>query len=75
MASAAEPNTVWVGFMDFIPVIGTVKEMVEWILALYEGNKKVFLDKQKALFECCFGSPEAALQVSVLIVFIVEIHT
>ncbi|XP_062867736.1 uncharacterized protein LOC134330505 [Trichomycterus rosablanca] len=51
MASAAERNTVWVGFMDTVPVIGTVKEVVEWVLALYEGNKVVVLEKEKAIFQ------------------------
>ncbi|XP_057180489.1 uncharacterized protein LOC130548055 [Triplophysa rosa] len=34
--------------MDFVPVIGTVKEAVELVLALYEGNTAVIKEKEKA---------------------------
>lgn len=49
MATAAEKDTVWIGFMDIVPVIGTVKEAVELVLALYEGNKAVIKEKEKAI--------------------------
>lgn len=42
-------DTVWIGFMDIVPVIGAVKESVELVLALYEGNKEVIKEKEKAL--------------------------
>ncbi|XP_053505356.1 uncharacterized protein LOC128622684 [Ictalurus furcatus] len=42
-------KTVWIGFMDIVPVIGTVKESVELVLVLYEGNKAVIKEKEKAL--------------------------
>ncbi|KAA0721374.1 hypothetical protein E1301_Tti021884 [Triplophysa tibetana] len=48
MSSAAKQDTVWMGFMDIVPVIGTVKEAVELVLALYEGDKGVILKKEKA---------------------------
>ncbi|RXN17963.1 hypothetical protein ROHU_007933 [Labeo rohita] len=48
MSSAAAEDTVWIGFMDIVPVIGTVKEAVELVLALYEGNKAVIKEKEKA---------------------------
>ncbi len=41
MAAPLEDDTVWIGFMDIVPVIGTVKEAVELVLAVYEGNKAV----------------------------------
>ncbi|XP_057175053.1 uncharacterized protein LOC130544902 [Triplophysa rosa] len=46
---AAEEDTVWIGFMDIVPVIGTVKEAVELVLALYEGNEAVIKEKERAL--------------------------
>ncbi|XP_016151470.1 uncharacterized protein [Sinocyclocheilus grahami] len=49
MCTAAEEHTVWIGFMDIVPVIGTVKEAVELVLALYEGNKAVIKEKEKAI--------------------------
>ncbi|KTF94309.1 hypothetical protein cypCar_00047363 [Cyprinus carpio] len=49
MSKAAEEDTVWIGFMDIVPVIGTVKEAVELVLALYEGNKAVIKEKEKAV--------------------------
>ncbi|MCI4387041.1 hypothetical protein PGIGA_G00069440 [Pangasianodon gigas] len=49
MSTAAEEDTVWIGFMDIVPVIGTVKEAVELVLALYEGNKAVIKEKEKAV--------------------------
>ncbi|XP_016430949.1 uncharacterized protein LOC107757863 isoform X2 [Sinocyclocheilus rhinocerous] len=48
MSTAAEEHTVWIGFMDIVPVIGTVKEAVELVLALYEGNRAVIKEKEKA---------------------------
>ncbi len=35
--------------MDIVPVIGTVKEAVELVLAVYEGNKAVIKEKEKAV--------------------------
>ncbi|KAK2915786.1 hypothetical protein Q8A67_000160 [Cirrhinus molitorella] len=49
MATAAGEDTVWIGFMDIVPVIGTVKEAVELVLAVYEGNKAVVMEKEKAI--------------------------
>ncbi|XP_017347323.1 uncharacterized protein LOC108278447 [Ictalurus punctatus] len=49
MAAVSDMKTVWIGFMDIVPVIGTVKESVELVLALYEGNKAVIKKKEKAL--------------------------
>lgn len=49
MAAGSEVNTVWMGFMDIVPVIGTVKEAVELVLALYEGNQAVIKEKEKAV--------------------------
>ncbi len=49
MATPLEDDTVWIGFMDIVPVIGTVKEAVELVLALYEGNKAVIKEKEEAL--------------------------
>ncbi|RXN19662.1 hypothetical protein ROHU_000470 [Labeo rohita] len=49
MSRAAEEDTVWIGFMDIVPVIGTVKEAVELVLALYEGNEAVAKEKEKAI--------------------------
>lgn len=49
MAAVSDMKTVWIGFMDIVPVIGTVKESVELVLALYEGNKAVIKEKEKAL--------------------------
>lgn len=51
MAAAAQHGSVWVGFMDIVPVIGTVKEGVEWAVALYEENKEVVKEKEKAINE------------------------
>ncbi|KAA0721417.1 hypothetical protein E1301_Tti023158 [Triplophysa tibetana] len=48
MSTAAKQETAWMGFMDIFPVIGTVKESVELVLALYEGNDAVIKEKQKA---------------------------
>ncbi|XP_052444158.1 uncharacterized protein LOC127985976 isoform X2 [Carassius gibelio] len=49
MAAVTEKDTVWMGFMDIVPVIGTVKEAVELVLAVYEGNKAVIKEKEKAV--------------------------
>ncbi len=35
--------------MDIVPVIGTVKEAVELVSALYEGNEAVIKEKEKAV--------------------------
>ncbi len=49
MATPLEDDTVWIGFMDIVPVIGTVKEAVELVSALYEGNEAVIKEKEKAV--------------------------
>ncbi len=49
MSAAADKDTVWIGFMDIVPVIGTVKEAVELVLAVYEGNKAVIKEKETTL--------------------------
>lgn len=49
MAAAAGKDKVWIGFMDIVPVIGTVKEAVELVLAVYNGNKEVVNEKEKAI--------------------------
>ncbi|KAF4098129.1 hypothetical protein G5714_020159 [Onychostoma macrolepis] len=49
MSAAAEKDTVWIGFMDIVPVIGAVREAVELVLALYEGNKAVIKEKEEAV--------------------------
>ncbi|XP_028830308.1 uncharacterized protein LOC114786900 [Denticeps clupeoides] len=36
---------VWVGFLDSVPVIGSVKEAVEWVLALGEGDPMLAAEK------------------------------
>ncbi|KAK3555026.1 hypothetical protein QTP86_005701 [Hemibagrus guttatus] len=46
---AEDDGTVWIGFMDIVPVIGAVKESVELVLAVYEGNEAVIKEKVKAL--------------------------
>ncbi|KAL1277458.1 hypothetical protein QQF64_024131 [Cirrhinus molitorella] len=49
MATAAGEDTVWIGFMDIVPVIGTVKRAVELVLAVYNGKKAVVKEKEKAI--------------------------
>ncbi|KAF4098132.1 hypothetical protein G5714_020162 [Onychostoma macrolepis] len=49
MSAAAKDDTVWIGFMDIVPVIGAVREAVELVLALYEGKKAVIKEKEKAV--------------------------
>lgn len=49
MSAAAKEGTVWIGFMDIVPVIGTVKEAVELVLALWEGDEMVIKEKEKAV--------------------------
>ncbi|KAF5894477.1 homeodomain-interacting protein kinase 3-like isoform X2, partial [Clarias magur] len=49
MDTVPEVDSVWIGFMGIVPVIGTVKEAVELVLALYEGNKIVVEEKEKAI--------------------------
>ncbi|KAK2915684.1 hypothetical protein Q8A67_000058 [Cirrhinus molitorella] len=49
MSAAAKEDSVWIGFMDIVPVIGTLKEAVELVLAVYEGNKAVIQEKEKAV--------------------------
>ncbi len=56
MATPLEEDTVWIGFMDIVPVIGTVKEAVELVLAVYEGNRAVIKEKEKALENIVKGS-------------------
>ncbi|XP_028821476.1 uncharacterized protein LOC114773118 [Denticeps clupeoides] len=36
---------VWVGFLDSLPVIGSVKKAVEWVLALGEGDPMLAAEK------------------------------
>ncbi len=64
MATAAKKNTVWIGFMDIVPVIGTVKEAVELVLALYEGNKEVMKEKEKAIENIAKESLNKDMKVS-----------
>ncbi|XP_028821480.1 uncharacterized protein LOC114773121 [Denticeps clupeoides] len=40
---------VWVGFLDSLPVIGSVKEAVEWVLALWEGDPMLAAEKQEKM--------------------------
>ncbi|XP_028821483.1 uncharacterized protein LOC114773123 [Denticeps clupeoides] len=40
---------VWVGFLDSLPVIGSVKEAVEWVLALGEGDPMLAAEKQEKM--------------------------
>ncbi|KAF5894729.1 uncharacterized protein DAT39_015574, partial [Clarias magur] len=47
--TVSEVDSVWIGFMDIVPVIGTVKEAVELVLALYEGDETVIREKAKAV--------------------------
>ncbi|KAF5887514.1 uncharacterized protein DAT39_022243, partial [Clarias magur] len=49
MDTVSEVDSVWIGFMDIIPVIGTVKEAVELVLAQYEGDEGVIREKAKAV--------------------------
>ncbi|XP_046698531.1 uncharacterized protein LOC124381157 [Silurus meridionalis] len=42
-------NTVWFRFIDNIPVIGTVKEAVESVFTLYEGNEAVVKEKKEVI--------------------------
>ncbi|KAF5887318.1 uncharacterized protein DAT39_022298, partial [Clarias magur] len=49
MAATPEVDSVWIGFMDIVPVIGTVKEAVELVLTLYEGDERVIREKAKAV--------------------------
>ncbi|XP_043077218.1 uncharacterized protein LOC122326419 [Puntigrus tetrazona] len=48
MASSGS-DSVWIGFMDIVPVIGTLRESVELVLALYEGNEALVKEKEKAI--------------------------
>ncbi|KAI5096280.1 hypothetical protein C0J45_13174 [Silurus meridionalis] len=49
MGTGSGVDTVWIGFMDIVPVIGTVKEAVELVLALYGGNKGMVKEREKAI--------------------------
>ncbi|KAF5887317.1 uncharacterized protein DAT39_015572, partial [Clarias magur] len=49
MAATPAVDSVWIGFMDIVPVIGTAKEAVELVLALYEGDEGVIREKDKAV--------------------------
>ncbi|XP_046700517.1 uncharacterized protein LOC124382465 [Silurus meridionalis] len=42
-------NTVWFRFIDNIPVIGMVKEAVELVFTLYEGNEAVVKEKKEVI--------------------------
>ncbi len=50
--------------MDIVPVIGTVKEAVELVLAVYEGNRAVIKEKEEALENIVEGSFKKDLTVS-----------
>jgi len=49
MASAGHP--VWVGFIDGLPVVGSVKEAVEWVLAVAANDSLQTKLKLKAINE------------------------
>ncbi len=71
MATPLEDDTVWIGFMDIVPVIGTVKEAVELVLALYEGNEAVIKEKEKAVEDIVKESLNKDMKVShILITYI-----
>lgn len=53
----AQMIKVWVGFMDTVPVIGTLKEGVDWALALYEENPEVVKEQIKSLKTNMYMSP------------------
>lgn len=56
--SMADKCIVWVGFMDTVPVIGSVKEGVDWALALYEENPVVVKENIKKIKTDMFFSPD-----------------
>ncbi|KAF7709133.1 hypothetical protein HF521_015983 [Silurus meridionalis] len=47
-SSTETVNTVWVAFVDNIPVVGAIKEVVELALALRYGNTELIIKKEKA---------------------------
>ncbi|KAF7709131.1 uncharacterized protein LOC124380414 isoform X2 [Silurus meridionalis] len=47
-SSTETVNTVWVAFMDNIPVVSPSKELVELALALRYGNTELIIEKEKA---------------------------
>ncbi|XP_076849159.1 uncharacterized protein LOC143497204 isoform X2 [Brachyhypopomus gauderio] len=58
----ADGPSVWVGFIEDLPVIGTVKEAVEWVLAVYEGNQSVMKLKEEAIKTSLCAPPQDSLQ-------------
>ncbi len=75
MSAAAEKDTVWIGFMDIVPVIGTVKEAVELVLAVYEGNKAVIKEKEKAVKNIVKESLKKDVKVSHILISYIQILT
>lgn len=59
-----EVDSVWIGFIDMVPVIGTVKEGVELVLALYEGNEAVVKEKEKVIENMVEESLQKHVKVS-----------
>ncbi|XP_035383437.1 uncharacterized protein LOC118241593 [Electrophorus electricus] len=53
--------SVWVGFIEDIPVIGTVKEGVELVLAVHEGNESVVRQKEEAIIKSLCAPPQESL--------------
>ncbi len=72
MSAAADKDTVWIGFMDIVPVIGTVKEAVELVLAVYEGNKAVIKEKEKALENSVKESFKKYVKVSHILISYIQ---
>ncbi|XP_076843084.1 uncharacterized protein LOC143487799 [Brachyhypopomus gauderio] len=58
----ADGPSVWVGFIEDLPVIGTVKEAVELVLAVYEGNQSVVKLKEEAIKTSLCAPPQESLQ-------------
>ncbi|XP_076843080.1 uncharacterized protein LOC143487796 [Brachyhypopomus gauderio] len=58
----ADGPSVWVGFIEDLPVIGTVKEAVELVLAVYEGNQSVVKLKEEAIKTSLCAPPQDSLQ-------------
>ncbi len=72
MATPLEDDTVWIGFMDIVPVIGTVKETVELVLAVYEGNKAVIKEKEKAVKNIVNESLKKDVKVSHILISYIQ---
>ncbi|XP_076843067.1 uncharacterized protein LOC143487783 [Brachyhypopomus gauderio] len=58
----ADGPSVWVGFIEDLPVIGTVKEAVELVLAVYEGKQSVVKLKEEAIKTSLCAPPQEFLQ-------------